>query len=316
MSLAIALGFSNHVFLLTRAMNHRLRSISRFASPLARLAMVLALWMTVVSGVRPDREAASAPSRKDTRGKPSEAPVGSQWVQVREHRLRGMRVTEVVLGRASLDDELPMVVYLHGRGSRPELPKGDHQDTTPVRMLFPWAPDRLGDGYSWFPVSITEGYDAKVLGFHIERRADQLAHVIKRLMYTRPTEGRALVAGFSQGGMLTFGLALHHPDLFDGAYPIAGWFPLHLVDAVIDPTRRYPEIRALHGDRDPVVPMRQTRAVVERLASLGLDATFEPHRARRHHTTDAMSQRHKDFMLGIIRRRRQVELDLEATSTG
>ena len=59
-------------------------------------------------------------------------------------------------------------------------------------------------------------------------------------MYTRPTEGRALVAGFSQGGMLTFGLALHHPDLFDGAYPIAGWFPLHLVDSVIDPTRRYP----------------------------------------------------------------------------
>jgi phospholipase/carboxylesterase len=315
------------VFLLTPAMNHRLRSIGRLASPLSRYATplariasrvitVLLLWTVAVSGVVPDREAASMPARKDTRGKPSEAPIGSQWVQVREHRLRGVRVTEVVLGRASLDDELPMVVYLHGRGSRPELPKGDHEDTPPVRMVFPWAPDRLGDGYSWFPVSITEGYDPKVLGYHIQRRADQLAHVIKRLMYTRPTEGRALVAGFSQGGMLTFGLALHHPDLFDGAYPIAGWFPLHLVDSVIDPTRRYPEIRALHGDRDPVVPMRQTRAVVERLAALGLDATFDAHRARRHHTTDAMRERHKDFMLGIIRRRRQVELDLEATSTG
>ncbi|MCB9599135.1 MAG: hypothetical protein H6720_02065 [Sandaracinus sp.] len=225
-------------------------------------------------------------------------------------------MTEVVLGRASLDDELPMVVYLHGRGSRPELPRGDHENTTPVRMLFPWAPDRLGDGYSWFPVSITEGFDPKVLGYYIEQRADQLAHVLKRMMYVRPTEGRALVAGFSQGGMLTFGLALHHPDLFDGAYPIAGWFPIHLVDQVVDPSRRYPEIRALHGDRDPVVPSRQTRALVERLASLGLDATFETHRSRRHLTTDAMSERHKSFMLGIIRRRRQVELDLEATSTG
>jgi phospholipase/carboxylesterase len=180
-------------------------------------------------------------------------------------------------------------------------------------MVFPWAPDRLGDGYSWFPVSITEGHDPKVLGYHIERRADELAHVIKRLLFTRPTEGRALVAGFSQGGMLTFGLALHHPDLFDGAYPIAGWFPLHRVDAIVDPERRYPEIRALHGDRDPVVPKRQTEAVVARLASLGLDATFETHRARRHATTDVMSQRHKDFMLGLIRRRRQVELELETT---
>lgn len=297
-------------------MNHRLRSIGRIAAPLVRLVGALALWAVVVGGLPPQREAPDLPARKDTRGKPSEAPLGSQWVQVREHRVSSLRVTEVVLGRASLDDELPMVVYLHGRGSRPELPHGDHEDTTPVRMVFPWAPDRLGDGYSWFPVSITEGLDPKVLGFYIHRRADELAHVIKRLMHTRPTEGRALVAGFSQGGMLTFGLALHHPDLFDGAYPIAGWFPLHLVDVVVDPTRRYPEIRALHGDRDPVVPMRQTRATVERLAALGLDATFETYGARRHHTTDAMSQRHKDFMLGLIRRRRLVELDREGASAG
>lgn len=275
---------------------------------LARLTIALAVWTPVVSGVTPEREARRE-IRKDTRGKPSEAPSGSKWVQVREHRVEGLRVTEVVLGRASLDDELPMIVHLHGRASAPEVPDGDHTDTPPMRMMLPWAPDALGDGFTWFPVSITERLDPKVLGFHIEQRADQLAHVIKRLMVMRPTEGRALVTGFSQGGMLTFGLALTHPDLFDGAYPIAGWFPVQWLDGLIDPDRTYPQIRALHGDRDPIVPMREARELVARLVELGLDASLETHHARTHATTEAMHQRHKSFLLAMIRERRRVEIE-------
>lgn len=274
----------------------------------ARLTIALAMWTPAVSGITPEREARRE-IRKDTRGKPSEAPRGAKWVQVREHRVDGLRVTEVVVGRASLDDELPMVVHLHGRAGFPEVPDGDHTETPPMRMMLPWAPDPLGDGFTWFPVSITERLDPKVLGFHITARADQLAHVIKRLMYMRPTEGRALVTGFSQGGMLTFGLALTHPELFDGAYPVAGWFPVELLDELIDPERTYPQIRALHGDRDPIVPMREARDLVARLALLGLDATLEPHHARTHAMTEAMHQRHKSFLLGMIRDRRRIEVE-------
>ncbi len=242
-------------------------------------------------------------------GKAAAAPEDSRWVQVREHEIEGLRVTEVVLGRTDVDAELPLVVQFHGRGSRPKIPIGDHANTPPVRLMLPWAPDPLGRGYTWFPLSITEGRD-KVLGHHIEDRVRQLAHVIKRFTYLRPTEGRPLVAGFSQGGMLTFGLALMRPDLVDAAFPLAGWLPPYLVDRYVDESRTYPPIRALHGDGDPVVPLAGTRALIDRLRDLGVDATLEVFDVDVHELPTEAWTRYKAEVQQVIRQRRRGFPDL------
>ncbi len=242
-------------------------------------------------------------------GKVSAAPEDSRWVQVREHEIDGLRVTEVVLGRTDVDAELPLLVQFHGRGSRPTIPTGDHTRTPPVRLMLPWAPDPLGDGYTWFPLSVTEGRD-KVLGHHIERRVQQLAHVIKKFASLRPTEGRPLVAGFSQGGMLTFGLALLRPDLVEAAFPLAGWLPSYLVDRYLDPSRTYPPIRALHGSGDPVVPLVETRAMVRRLQASGLDATLEVFESDQHELPAAAWTRYKAHVREAIRLRRRGAPDL------
>ena len=60
-------------------------------------------------------------------------------MQVREHIVLGYRVTEVVLGRADIDDELPLMVQFHGRGDQPHIPSGDHANTEPARLMLPWG---------------------------------------------------------------------------------------------------------------------------------------------------------------------------------
>lgn len=242
-------------------------------------------------------------------GKAAAAPEDSRWVQVREHEIEGLRVTEVVLGRTDVDAELPLLVQFHGRGSQPKIPTGDHTNTPPIRLMLPWAPDPLGDGYTWFPLSITEGRD-KVLGHYIEDRVQQLAHVIKRFAYLRPTEGRPLISGFSQGGMLTFGLALMRPDLVQAAFPLAGWLPPTLVDRHFDEGRTYPPIRALHGDRDPVVPLEGTRALVRKLRELGVDATLEVFDSDEHELPPEAWARFKTHVRAAIRQRRRGVPDL------
>ena len=37
--------------------------------------------------------------------------------------------------------------------------------------------------------------------------------------------GKVVVTGFSQGGMLSYALALHHPELIEYALPISGMLP-------------------------------------------------------------------------------------------
>ena len=243
------------------------------------------------------RSARLEPKRCD-RAKLAPSAERRRFVQVREHVVLGYRLTEVVLGRAALDDELPLVVWFHGRASAPELPTGDHADTPPVRLLFPWAPDRLGEGFTWFSMSITEERP-HARGREIRARADELAPVLERFMARRPTRGRAVLTGFSQGGMLAFGLALLHPAQVEEAIPVAGWLPPELA-RVMAPEARAVPIRALHGAADPIVPSAETRALVRRLQHRGVDARLELFDADAHAMTAPMEARHRALLLEAI----------------
>jgi len=253
-------------------------------------------------------EPASVRFEKTTSGGTwSAPPENSRHVQVREHRVLGIHVTEVVLGRASIDDELPMVISFHGRGSRPNVPSGDHAETLPVRLILPRADQALGTGYSWWPISITAGRD-KVLGHQIRERTAELARLVSRLRSLRPTEGKPLVSGFSQGGMISFALAVLHPEVVDSAYPICGWIPPMLLaeaDASLSAT-----VHAIHAEEDPIVPMEPTRSLIRALREAGVQAEMHAFPGDEHRITTEMRDRHRDLMLRRIRERRAAARDL------
>jgi phospholipase/carboxylesterase len=70
--------------------------------------------------------------------------------------------------------------------------------------------------------------------------------------------------------MLSFALAVQHPELVAVALPVSGWLPESLIlgpkpDAA-------PPIVALHGDADEVLTIQRTRDAVAKLRSAGYDA--------------------------------------------
>lgn len=279
-------------------------------SRLTQLPVLMALWLAVSSAAW-----SAAPYRGQTYAdkrplaKLVEAPPGAQGVQVRQHWIDGLLVYEVVVGAASFDDELPLLVQIHGRASRPQLPRGDHRRAPPARLMIPRAPEPLGRGYTWFPVSVTEDLPDRVLAGHIRTRADELAPVIARFAEERPTEGRPIVSGFSQGGMLSMGLAVLHPELIDGAFPLAGWLPRELVDEGL---RRqvgreasvFPPIRVINADRDPIIPVQETLATVAYMQSRGIDARCDVFAHDEHTMTGEMRRHFRSELRALIRRRR------------
>ncbi|MFO0694565.1 MAG: hypothetical protein U0230_13475 [Polyangiales bacterium] len=216
-----------------------------------------------------------------------EGPVRVQrpGVVYREHRVAGLRVYEVVIGRVDFDSELPLVVQIHGRGDRARVPQGYFGGvTTPIRLILPEAPDPFRDGYTWSPVSVTQGRHRE-LSDALRENANRIAYVMRYFRGIRAVRGEPIVTGFSQGGMLAFTLAVLHPDDVGVSFPVAGWLPPQLMPRHVEDPESFPAIHAIHGTVDPVVKLGPTRRTVRRLHALGIDCDLREVEGVRHAVT-------------------------------
>ena len=80
--------------------------------------------------------------------------------------------------------------------------------------------------------------------------------------------GKPIVLGFSQGGALSFALALWHPEVISAAFPVGGWAP----PSVLAGKGTSVPIRAMHGEADERVPIGPTREAVAALKARGVQA--------------------------------------------
>jgi phospholipase/carboxylesterase len=177
-----------------------------------------------------------------------------------------LEYVEVVTQAADRDAALPMLIVMHGLGDSPEGILPLFRDVAPAtRIIAPRAPDAWGDGFSWYPVPKRS---ARV----IADRARLVAELIEHLRARRPTRGRPVVTGFSQGGVLSFALAKDYASLLGGAVPIAGMLPPD-AGPVKRPERPLP-VYAFHGRDDQRIPFAAAERAVAQLKQAGFDATL------------------------------------------
>lgn len=194
-------------------------------------------------------EVARAPA---TQGAAAESPPGFEYSETLS---AGARATEA----------LPLILALHGLGDAPsrflQLFEGF---PCPARIVAPHSGDPYGSGYSWF--EFRRG-DPNFAAPTIAARADALALFVSRLSRERPTRGRPLVTGFSQGGALSFAIAAEHGSEVAGVFPVGGWLPEGVPEKVFG--KDSAPISAFHGQDDPLVTVDRPRAAVARLEKDG-----------------------------------------------
>lgn len=199
--------------------------------------------------------------------------------------IAGVHYLEHMTGGARPDERVPMIVALHPMG-------GDPVDLLPLlrryrhraRLILPYG-HLSGGMYIWYD-SVSDDVDAPL----VTREADRIAAALAALEAARPTVGKPLVTGFSQGGILTFALAVTHPEALAAAFPISGLLPPSLYpSAALSSVPRpatLPPVTAFHGASDLAVPTEGARASIAELRRAGYTAELREYVGVEHETSD------------------------------
>ncbi|WP_437834821.1 alpha/beta hydrolase [Sorangium sp. So ce1153] len=264
------------------------------ADPL-RLRLLLSVGVVLLAGPGCSREPAPAPPAGSAAARPSSEtpsagpvapppPVGAPGSTTRGE-IAGVRYLEHMTGGARPDERVPMIVALHPMGGDPaDFLQMLRRYRRRARLILPYG-HPSGGMYIWYD-SVSDDVAAPL----VTREADRIAAALAALVAARPTVGKPLVTGFSQGGIMTFALAVTHPEALAAAFPISGLLPPSLYpSAALSSGPRpatLPPVAAFHGASDLAVPTRGARASIAELRRAGYTAELREYVGVEHDTSD------------------------------
>lgn len=208
-------------------------------------------------------------------------------------------VTRTTGGKTDAEP-LPWVIAMHGLGDRPESFVDLFDSVSFAAHVYVLqAPLAYGSGFDWFGVRVSG--DPVRLSRAIERAAERVVQMIDMLAQRSENRGKPAVTGFSQGGMLSYALAVLHPDKIGFAAPVSGWLPPQLWPQArgSDP---FAPIVGFHGEADRGVPFAQCRLAVEHLLGLGYPVTFHTYPGLGHSMSRALITDWDDALATALKR--------------
>jgi phospholipase/carboxylesterase len=186
-----------------------------------------------------------------------------------------LRYIASVPTRRAETDSMPMVILIHGRGADAR----DLADLAPVldppfgcRFIFPNAPKPfeaypgMAFGWTWF-----DGWPP-VHESVVESR-EILLRFIDEVTERYPTpEGKLVVAGFSQGALMSFEAGLRTAKPLAGIIAMSGG--LYEADLPELSSRQGMPVLIAHGSADDVVPANYGRRARRLLEDAGLEVEY------------------------------------------
>ncbi len=168
-----------------------------------------------------------------------------------------------------------LMLFFHGVGGGP-------RDLVPLAQVFrgrfPEANLLLPEGFEPFDGGPGGGQWFSARGVTEANRVERVQAALPRfLAYIRAQQQRfdatpeaTALVGFSQGAILSLAAAAHADGIAGRVLAFSGRYA-SLPEA---PARRT-TVHLFHGELDPVMPVAQARAAIERLNALGSDATVD-----------------------------------------
>ncbi len=175
----------------------------------------------------------------------------------------------------------PAIVAFHGWGSNALdlLAMAPYVAHGRLLALCPQGPlvvnrETIG-GFAWFP--LTSQLELRLAD--VESSLKQAEQFLDEALTRYPIDpNRLAVLGFSQGGVIAYGLALRRPERYAALVALSSWLPEQML-AWAENKEALSKLSVLvqHGSEDNLVPVERAREAVARLRTLGVQLVYREH---------------------------------------
>ena len=172
------------------------------------------------------------------------------------------------------------VIWMHGLGADgydfvPVVRELDTLGIPGIRFIFPHAPKRpvsINNGFimrAWYDIKHTDlGRQEDEEGLR-ESQA-QIEAIIAEEKARGLSSRQIALAGFSQGGAMTYQTGLRHAEPLAGLIALSAYVPLiQTIEGERHAANQDTPLFVAHGTADPIVPMTRGRSSADHLTSLG-----------------------------------------------
>lgn len=199
-------------------------------------------------------------------------------------QVAGFDYNEFTTGGADPSEQLPLIVFFHSMGSSPEtLAKFIQGLPHRARVVMPRGHEGTQKNPKWWTLRAGSD-DQEGLAQQMGYTSAQMVPFVELIARCRPTYGRPIVTGHSQGGMMTFAVAAQSPDFVRAAVPASGWLPQSLWP------QRLPTTIAVHGTLDRTVNYARTADFLAQAKGAGIDVTMIPIEDHKHGLSGSLKQ--------------------------
>ena len=162
---------------------------------------------------------------------------------------------------ANAHDLLGLAPMLHGGRALVLCPQG--------QVAVPFGGGQYG--YGWFPL---HGIALDVDAF--KHGAEALREFFRMAIVRYPIDPeKVVVAGFSQGGLMAYDLALREPGRFAGLVALSSWLPAPLAEDLPKlPEQENLPVLVVHGTQDSRISVDNARESRETLRGFGVSLTY------------------------------------------
>ncbi len=174
-------------------------------------------------------------------------------------------------------DQPPMILLLHGMGSNENdlltLISSLPPEYLIVSARAPMAMDP--DRYQWFRIQFNEN-DIECNFQDAENSRKKLQRLLEHLIQKyNPKRDQIYLLGFSQGAIMSYNIALTHPELVGGVIACGGKL-MNSIKPLIQPSENIQHLKMLliHGTNDSVVPAIHAQRAYEFLISQDINPTL------------------------------------------
>lgn len=178
----------------------------------------------------------------------------------------------------NITSKTPILFMLHGYGSNEE-DLFSFRETLPkdwILVSFRAPRDTQFEGYSWYDINFNNPDEF----VNVEQAEESIKMLLEAIMSVTNryglTENETHLCGFSQGGVLSYALALRYSELFSKVAIMSAYPEEKLLTDIVKDKKKLEKLRFFisHGTDDAVIPLEWGRKAADLLYDLSCYFTF------------------------------------------